>query len=874
MRLRGLAARLRAILGRSSAERDLDDELRYHLDRDTEHLMATGLSRPDAQLAARRAFGNSSHFKEQVRDAWGARWLDEIGQNIRFSLRGFRRAPGFVATVVSTIAIGLALNTTVFTIFNAYVLKPLHVRDPDSLYEGFWQDRRGWGKRLSWRQYQDVAALSVARETFAYGIAITRSDRQPLVASLFTGNAFQVLGATPSIGRLFGPADAAPPSGWPVIVLSHNAWSTKFGADSSIVGKKIMVHGIQLSIIGVAAPGFTGIGSVPPDFWAPITLLSRLQNEPDLFGAGDPALLRLVVRLKPDVSERQAIAALSAWGVSDTRDLPDSLRWSHAVLSSLASALALTPETIAIFTPAAVAFGLVLLIACVNVANVMLARGIARQREIGVRLALGAARARLIRQLLTESILLAIPAAIVGYFLSRVTLDAGVRVMFSTVPADVSTMLRVMPLTPDVRVFGFILLAALVSAVVFGLAPAIQATRPNIVQASRGDFDTDFRPGRVRGALIVAEVAICSLLLIVTGVLLRGADVAASIDPGIRTRDVVQLTISDSARASTLLLLAAQPSVRTIGASSRTVLDGIYPGVIVRPSGSTVLTRSLTDFVDSGFFHALDIPLVRGRAFTADEARDTASVVVVSQATADAMWPGLNPLGQTLTLASEPPKGSRLVRERVARVIGVVGNTVSGSIAIDRHRAAIYYPASATSGGMRIIARVNGDPLARERIDRALSAANPGAVHEIHAMDDYLAIQTWPFRAFSWISSMIGAIALMLTVIGIYGVLSYVVAQRTREIGIRMALGARAVAVVRLVVRQIGSHAAVGLLIGTVLALGVSRLVSSQLTVVDAFDLRGYVIGTAVVLVGAIAAAWGPARRASSVNPIEALRND
>ncbi len=429
-----------------------------------------------------------------------------------------------------------------------------------------------------------------------------------------------------------------------------------------------------------------------------------------------------------------------------------------------------------------------------------------------------------------------------------------------------------MPMAPDLRVFGFILLAALASALVFGLAPAIQATRPNIVQASRGDFDTDFRPGRARGVLIVVEVAVCSLLLIVTGVLLRGAETATSIDPGIRTRDVIQLAISDSDRASTLQLLGAQPGVRTIGASSQTVLDGIYPGLLVRPSGSTVLTRALTDFVDTGFFDVLDIPVTRGRAFTAGETRDRAAVVIVSDATAEAMWPGINPLGQTLTLAGDPPKASRLVRGRAASVIGVVGNVASGSIGVDRRRAAIYYPASATQDGMHLVARVNGDPLARGSIDRALSAARPDAVHEIHDMADYLALQTWPFRAFSWLSSMIGVIALLLTMIGIYGVLSYVVAQRTREIGIRMALGAGAEAVVGLVVREIGSSSVIGLTIGAVLALGVSRLVGSELVVVDPYDPRGYLIGIGVVLVGAIAAAWAPSRRASRVNPIEALR--
>src|SRR5438067_3702630 len=356
--------------------------------------------------------------------------MDTLLADLRYALRGFRRSPAFVATVVLTIALGLGLNTSVFTIFDAYVLRPLAIRDAGSLFEVFFQDRRGWGKSLSWRQYQDLRALPISSESFAHNSAFARSERGPMLGHDVTGEAFRVLGAVPALGRTLLPEDATLPHGEPVLVLSYDAWRGKFGGDSGLVGRKIVVHGIPLTVVGVAAKRFTGIGrTLPPDFWAPVTLLSRLEGSDDLFGAKEPEVLRAVLRLKPGVDERQARAALLTWAANATAALPDSLRWTHVDLVSVASALALTPETIAMFTPAVVAFGLVLLIACANVANVMLARGIARQREIGIRLALGAARERLVRQLLTESALLAIPAAMIGYGLYRVTIAAGVRLI-------------------------------------------------------------------------------------------------------------------------------------------------------------------------------------------------------------------------------------------------------------------------------------------------------------------------------------------------------------------------------------------------------------------------------------------------------------
>ena len=800
--------------------------------------------------------------------------MDTVLQDIRVALRGFRRSPAFVLTVVATIALGLGLNTSVFTVFDAYVLRSLAVRDPASLYEVSFQDRRGFGQRLSWRQYEEMRAQAVGAEEFAHAFVSPRFEGRPLFGQVVTGDAFSVLGIVPMLGRPLVPEDAAPPDGESVVVLSYRTWQAKFGGDSSLVGRKIVLHGVPVTVAGVMGPRFTGLGPVPPDFWAPVTLFSRLEGTADLFGATQPQVLAVVLRVRSGVDARDVRAALTAWAARATAGLPDSLRWTSAALVSAGSAIPLTAETIAMFTPAAVAFILVLLIACANIANVMLARGLARQREVGIRLALGATRRQLVRQLLTESVLLAIPAAALGFLLSQWILDAAMRILYASVPGEYVPYLRVIPLSPDLRVFGFVLVAGLVSAIGFGLLPALQTTRTNVVQAARGEFGTAVRPGRLRAALVVVQIGVCSLLLIVTGVLLGGTHMAERLPTGMRTRDVFQVDLDDRARGPAIERLRADPIVSGLGASSHAALDGMYPPLGLRASGSSQVAVAGVDFVDAGFFQVLDIPIVRGRAFTASEERLGSPVAVISEAAAHQLFPTGDPIGEFVEQSDEPPRGSPLAHVRSAQVVGVSRNAVSGWIGTGLDRPIVFYPTSPVAAGAKILARVSDVEQGRLRIDRDLDAVDPRAIVEMHTLDDYLAVQRWPFRIFSLVSSAIGVIALGLTLIGIYGLLSYVVAQRTREIGIRMALGASVPVVVGQVLRQSLHYAVVGIVAGGVLALGVSKLFASVLVIVDTFNPAGYAFGVVTVLVVCGVAAWAPSRRAARVNPLEALRQE
>ena len=796
-----------------------------------------------------------------------------VVRDVRYALRGFRRAPAFVATVVLTIALALGLNTTAFTIFDAYVLRPIAVRDPFSLFELRWLDRAGHAHGFTWDEAEALRALPVASAGFAYERVAARVDGRPLFGAAASGDALGVLGATVALGRPLLPDDATPPAGAPVIVLSHDAWRGRFGGDSSIVGRTLLVRGVPLTVVGVLAKGFGGISSVPPDFWVPLPIASRLTGAPDSFGPKGEPSLRVVLRLRPGRDAEAARAAAAPILARLTHDHPDSLRALGAELTPLASALPRDAETFAMFAPILAAFGLVLLIACANVTDMMLARAISRQREIGIRLTLGAGRGRLVAQLLTESALLAVPAAALGFVLSRWSVDAGVRLMFATMPQAFVPYVRVVPLSPDPRVFAFLLAAAVGSALLFGLAPALQATRASVVQASRGNFDQELRPGRLRSALVGAQITVSALLLIVTGVLLSPAPSAPAVS---RNGDADRPR--RAARARRPLARARRSSgsrdrdVLAVAGAVSSPLDGSFPRCRCARSASG---RSCTayNFVSGSYFPVLGVPIVRGRAFTEAEERAGAAVAIVSASTARRLWPRRDAIGQRLQLGVEPPADGRLARVRTAEVVGVAGDAVSGWLGTGRSRPVTYFPTGVDAPGANVLARVAGDAVrTRDRLDRELSAAEPGAVEELHTLDDYLAVQRYPFHAFSMVSAAVGAIALALTVLGIYGVLAYTVAQRTREIGIRVALGAAVADVVGAVLGQSMRLAAVGIGAGAVLALGASRLFASVLVIVNTFDPLGYLGGAAVVLLACVLAGYAPSRRAARVDPLVALR--
>jgi len=874
--LERLKLRARALLRARSLEAELDEELRYHLEAEAARFVARGMSPDEAARAARRAFGNPTQLKEEIRDGWGRRGLERLGQDARYAWRSFRRAPAFALTIVGTIALALGLNTMAFTIFDAYVLRPVAVRDPTSLYQVAWRDRAGSSRAFTWREYQALRTdRSALAESFAFRFLFTRMDSAPAFGQLVTGNYFSMLGVGAALGRTLVSSDASGPGdGSPIVVLSHDAWASRFGADSSIVGKTIRIRGNALQVVGVVAPGFAGLGDVPIDFWVPLTMNDALFVGDSLFGDVTHESIAVIGRLRPGVAAGQAEAWLASWLRARHADAREPDRPGSARLISRATGIELSPQFALFFAPIATAFALVLLIACANVANMMLARGLARQPEIGIRLSLGAARSRVLGQLLTEAILLAVPGALAGFALSRFTIGAGVRLMFATIPTELAPYLRIVPLAPDGRVFLFMLLASLASALLFGLAPALQATRPNIVQATRGDFESGYRPSRLRNGLVIAQVTVCVLLLICAGILLRGVGRLQRVDVGMSTHGVVRLDVNEraGARERTLAVLRAQPELRALAAASNPPFGGRYP-VVVGGSASHDVRPLFYNFVSSAYFDLLEIPLVRGRRFSADEEREGAPVVIVSESTARALWPGRDPIGEQLRLAPESA-GPRLATRRDAHVVGVVPDVALGTI-IDPFEAPVaYYPSAPDHSGMALLARVTGEPEATmRRLDATLAQLAPGVVEDIHTLDVFVIGAVYPFRAAYWVAGALGAIALLLTVTGVYGVLSYVVAQRRKELGIRVALGAAASAIVGLVLRQSLRLCVIGLVAGLLLALGVARLFAANIVRLGTFEPAAFVGGALLVLVACLAAAYVPARRAGRADPMEALRS-
>jgi predicted permease len=875
MRLwRTLAVHVRALVRRRAADAELTEEIRYHLERDVERRIARGESEAEAWTSARREFGNVTVLAEEARAAARVEAVEQVLQDARYAVRGIRRAPRFALTVILTIGLGLGLVTSAFTIFDAYVLRLLAVRDPRSLFELQLHDKWGRERNASWNEYQALTRANPAfSESFASVWIIARRDGEPVMLQAVTGGFFSMLGVSPALGRLLEPSDVAAPGTGPVLVLSHRAWLAKFGGDSGVVGKTLTLRDRSYEVVGVAREGFDGLGETPPDFWVPITMAAALDDRAAVSGADDP-MLKIVGRLVPGITAASAARALSAWASAATADRPERERAATVTLESRATPLYMSPATMMQVSPLFMAFALVLFIACANVANMMLARGMARQRELGIRLALGAGRGRLVRQLMTEALVLVVPAAVVGFGLSRLALDVAVKLMFATVPDAFSAYLRVLPLGPDIRLFAFLVGCAVLAAVGFGLAPALQTTRTSVVSATRGEFSAAVRPTRLRNALVIAQVTVCALLLVTGTVLLRGAQRLQSLDLGFRSAGVVQVYPPAALRAQVIERLRSDPTVRALEASSHGPLDGRFPqavvtGVTGAASGAPPAASNAR--VTPGYFDALGIPLRRGRTFSADEARGGERVAVVSESTARQLWPGGNAIGQSLSLSS-PYAGQ--ARQRTVRVIGVVGDAVAGFYGERRDHPTVYESGSVDRElATLIVATSSNGPASAGAIRRRLAPIDPGGSVEIHTLEESAAVQLYPFRAAHWVASALGAIALLLTVTGIYGVLAFVVALREKEIGIRLALGATRRGIVGLVVRQSVRLAVIGVVAGAMLALGASRFIASRLTMIPAFDVVALVAGIGVVLAAALAAAYGPSRKAANLDPVETLRS-
>jgi predicted permease len=892
MSLRDWQLRARALFAPRRIERELDDELAFHIEREAQKLVAEGLTVAAARAKARARFGPVPLAADECRDARGTGVVDDTVRDVLYALRTFKRAPLVAFTIVSTVALGLGLVAVAFTMLNAMLFRTDAVPDVHEMF-AVRRPSTGDGERQRFTRAQfDALRRDTAVFSDAYAEVSqveSRVDGRVMFGTFVTGNFFQVVRVGATIGRPLTPADDDPSAEQPVMVLSHRGWERLFGRDPAILGRRLLLNGHTFEVVGVMPKGFRGLVLEADDYWAPLSALGRLRPAPT--GREATVGVDIVGRLKPGMSRQSARAGLAVWDMGQSNRPPtDASTASNIRLDRKRGTVELTQSTLVAFAPLFFGFGLVLLIGCANVANLLLARGVARQREIGIRLSLGATRRRIIRQLLTESVLLALVAAAAGFAISRVVLEAIINAVMTSMPPDIGDIRLLVP-DADWRVLLFLIAGAGVSTVAFGLAPALQATRIEPIRTIRGEILRDARPGRARSVLIAVQVSASAVLLISAAVFLRSALAATAFDPGMRTSDIVVAQIpNERTRTAIVNALTTEPSVSAVAAAWPDV-----PRTAFAETGG-VKTAVAYKFVSPEYFSVLDIAVVRGRTFTFAERTPELSIAVVSETAARTLWPDADAVGQIIRLDPEatltPPRGGDLsavtpgakeepaLESRTVTVVGVARDVAGLRIAPFK-KAVIYLPTSTAVSGTSLVARIHGDPeLARQTLLDRLTAIDPTIARQVVTMRTIARIDTYFLQIGFWLTMAVGGLALALTLSGLFSVLSYLVEQRTREIGVRMALGATTRDVTRLILAQsvlpVGAGLAIGA--GSAAALAAALLATPAADtigeIVHVLDPVAYAVSLLIIIAACLLAASIPASRAARLDPTSALRQE
>ncbi|MGH7654009.1 MAG: ADOP family duplicated permease [Gemmatimonadaceae bacterium] len=890
---------LRAFLRRGAAESDLDREMRVHLEMEIEQNVRNGMTPAEAQRQALIAFGGVERHKESVRDERGVRWLDDAAQDLRYALRSLLRTPAFTAVAILTLALGVGANVAMFTVVNGVLLRPLPLRDPARLVLLHYgpPDYFFGTPSLAGRQFMAVRDHAQSFEgiaTFspnARQLTITGGGGSEVVnAEAVTSEFFSVLGVNPAMGRGFSPNDGRKGEP-PVLMLGDALWRERFASDPNIVGKTITVE--QATFFSPGATSYRVVGVMPAGFDFPTGRQLWLASDDGPAPTGFTIVEPVVARLKPGVTVEQAQAELA----SIARSVPvDPHMVPHAAVARvlpLAQLLVRNAERSLLVFAGAVAF--VLLIACVNVANLMLARAGARTQEMSVRVTLGAGRGRLVRQLLAESTLLSLIGAGAGIPLAVV----GVRVLLVLAPKG--SIPRVNEIRVDGIVLAFTIVVALVTGIAFGLAPALQASRRAPGEALGHGARVTRGRHRMRNALAVSEIALALVLLTGAGLMVKSFLRLRALDLGFHPDHVVTMSVDlpsskyataeqmEDFHARMLFALERIPERTAAGAVSfRPFAGGMNLALEVEgkpplPGGAWTPTAS------AGYFRAIGIPLLSGRTFTQHEEETATSVAIVSRSVADRAWPGENAIGKRVAFRWRADSTSAPGWLTVVGVVGDIRQELT-----EPPGAAVYQPISQGAalsnpslarlgvhdlGALRrmsFVVRSSDDPPAMERAMRsAIQGVDPDvALQSLSPLSEVVAasrseplFQARLLTAFSFV-------ALLLAAVGIYGVLACSVTERTREIGIRMALGAESSQVVQIVVRRAALLAALGITIGAAGAVATTRVLSQFLYAVSATDPATFAVTALVLAAVALTAGMLPARRASKVDPLIALRHE
>ena len=874
---------MRFLFSRKRRQAELIEEIQSHLEMAVRDRMERGEGAVQARATAQREFGNAAVVREVTHDQWGWAWLENLFQDLHFAVRMLRKAPGFTTVAVLTLALGIGANTAIFSIVDAVLLQSLPYPDPDQLVLMF-DVALKQPDALAGMSYRDFSECREQNHVFSemagnafHDLTLTGAGEPSVVDTAgVTPEIFPVLGAKPLAGRTLLPEDGKQGAA-PVAVVSENLWRSRFGANPELIGQSISLDMRAFTVVGILPASFRYPDGFPrQDVWIPVAqdpLFGPLLSQP-----GVP-VLGGVGRLKPGISMEQAQEEMNTLSARFAKEFPvqDSgltIRiepYRQFVVGKLKSALLILLGAVSI----------VLLIACANIANLLLARATSRGREIAVRHALGAGRARIVRQLLTESVLLGLLGGVTGVLLAA----WGVRILRPFLPSDVTRINSIHVAGP---VLAFALLLSLAAALAFGLAPALLVTPSNLqTNIKEGGERTGQRGGqRVRSCLAIAEISLAMVLLVAGGLLIRSLALVMSVNPGFDPNHVIEAEVSLpqfqystpqqwAAFASELLArLHAQPGLRDSALAAPLPMDrqgeATFEFSIVGnpplPPGKSTTADYAT--VSPDYFRVMRIPLMRGRFFSEEDSPSSPKVAIISETLARRYFSNQDPIGRRMRFGFPP--NSNVLRE----IVGIVGDVRDASLS-RQPGPMMYVPfAQAPLWGGEVVARSS----------LSASSVAAGIRHATHAIDKYLPvtdIESFPEavgksisqeRFQTFLLGSFSAIALVLAAVGILGVISYSASQRTHEIGIRMALGAQRRDVLRLILGQGAKLALVGLGVGIIAAFLLTRLMSSLLYSVSPKDPVTFASVAIVLLAVALTACYIPARRAMRVDPMVALR--
>jgi predicted permease len=899
--------RFRSFFRGPQLDRELDTEMAAHLELAVEENMRRGMSAAEARRRALVSFGGRLEAREEHREARGLPSLDALLQDLRFGFRMLVKNPGFTTVAVLTLALGIGANTGIFSILRQVLLQRLPVPHPEQLVLLYGPGRRqghvsgdesgGQGAEsfsypmyLNLRDRSEVLAGLAAKANASVSLFF-QGHTERASADLVTGNYFQTLGVNAVIGRTFEPADSGTPGDSPVVTLSYGYWKRRFGADPGVLNQSVLLNNRPMTIVGVVQPGFDGIqpGFVP-DMYVPLTM--PLSSTPPEYNSHKDYWIKVIGRLKPGMSRERASAALAPLYSSLLRDeLSLMTGWNDNDKAQFLGRKLILREgargrpilesgTGAQLVALMSLVGVVLFIACANVAGLLTARGAARQREIGIRLSLGASRGCLIRQLVLESLLLSVSGAILGLALASWTSAALVRFASENGIADgLSSAL-------NAPVLAFTCVLAAACGLLFGVTPSLRATRVELVSTLKeqaGALSSGLAHTRLRKALVVCQVALTLLLVTCATGFARSLYNVKNTDLGLRTANILQFRVApqlngyEQARSFALFreledCLAALPGVLSLSSAQERLMDDDDRGSNVTVEGEPPALAGTRDVlrnaIGPGHFSNLGIPLMKGREFTRADGTIGPKVAIVNESFAKTFFAGADPLGRRMKFgAGTGPLDMEIV--------AVVKDSHHSGVK-EEVRSFVYipYPQEKNVGALTYYVRTSQDPVTLattvRKIVGELDSSLP--IDDVRSFEQQIDRQLAGDRLIATLAGIFAALAALLAAIGIYGLLAYTVTQRTREIGVRMALGADAQRVGSMILKDVALLTGVGVLLGLPLAYGLGRLMNSLLYGVKAFELLSVVTALVVLLAVALSAAYLPARRATRVDPMVALR--